>query len=76
MKYITGKTTLVLEDVPKHREELLKRIMDDVKKTKTAFEPVGKVVISGLESPILVRQVNEQQVELYLRYALSLETKY
>lgn len=73
-KVSIGKTVLVMENVHRHREELLNGIAGDVKKARLVFDPRGKVVVSGLESPVLIRQVNEEQVELFLRYTLSVES--
>jgi hypothetical protein len=43
-------------------------------KIKETLKSKAKFALRGLESPVLVRQVDDTQVELFIDYQLSIET--
>jgi hypothetical protein len=73
--YQLSRIELGVENPEKYRVELVKMIVEDIKKIKNNINSTEKVIISGLESPVLIRQVNDTEVELFLDYELSLELK-
>jgi hypothetical protein len=52
---------------------LLKKISEDVAFLKTAIGKKGKAFIKGLERPVLVRQVDDRNVEVFIHYELTIE---
>lgn len=64
---------LAVENPERYRKELLTKIADEVSIIKGAMRSNGKVNVSGLASPIQVRQLNDTDVELSLSYAVSME---
>ena len=46
-------------------------IAEEIKKTRQALAPQGGVQVAGLESPVLVQQLDDRNVGLYLNYSLS-----
>lgn len=68
-----GGTVLVVDNPEKYKSKLLHMIYDELKKTQDALNVKGKVVFSGMESPVTVKQIDEQRVGLYIKYAVSIE---
>ena len=73
----SGDTTVRIEslglavDSPEtRRAELLKRVAVEADAMRAAVAG-GAVTISGLESPVLVRQMDESRVELFIDYRLG-----
>ena len=64
---------LALDNPERHRKELIAKIAEEVTAIKAAMRSNGKVTVSGLASPIQVRQVNDTDVELSLSHAVSIE---
>lgn len=64
---------LAVENPERYRKELIAKISEEVTATKAAIRSNGKVTVSGLASPVQVRQVNDTEVELSLPYAISIE---
>ena len=61
-------------DTPgKYRPKLLQMISDDIKQARLLAKTSGKVMITGLDHPVLVRQADDSHVELLLDYAASME---
>ena len=73
-KFELGKLQLAVENPEQHRSKLLEMIAQEIKKTREALGTQGSVKIEGLESPVLVRQADDRQVELFLNYSLSITT--
>lgn len=66
-----GQIHLAVDNPEQHREVLLKLISEEVAKSKAALGANGQVIVSGLESPVFVRQADERHVELFLNYSTS-----
>ena len=64
---------LAVENPERYRKELIAKISEEVTATRAAMRSNGKVTVSGLASPVQVRQLNDTDVELSLSYAISIE---
>lgn len=64
---------LAVDGPERHRKELIAKIAEEVTAIKAAMRSNGKVSVSGLASPVQVRQLNDTDVELSLPYAVSIE---
>ncbi len=71
--YKLSPVKLVVDTPEKYRAKLLQQIFDDLKQTRKLAKKTGKVTISGLENPVLVRQADDTHVELFLHYTVSME---
>jgi hypothetical protein len=64
---------LVVDSPEQYRSRLLQMIFDDLKQARLLAKKSGKVVITGLENPVAIRQTNDMQVELFINYTVSME---
>jgi len=71
--YRLSSINLVVDTPEKYRPKLLQMIFEDLRQTRQLAKRSGKVVITGLENPVLVRQTDDAHVELSLHYAVSME---
>ncbi|MDO9265367.1 MAG: hypothetical protein Q7U02_15460 [Desulfosalsimonadaceae bacterium] len=67
-----GQTQLAVADSEQHRPALLQLIAQDVKKTKEQMGVKGNITVEGLQSPVIVRQLDETRVELFMNYSVLL----
>src|SRR6266567_3530024 len=67
-----GQLQLAAENPERYRTNLLGQIAQEIKKTRDAMAAQGSVKVEGLESPVLVRQADDRQVEVFLNYSLSI----
>ena len=65
--------TLAVDSPERQREQLLRLIRDGADAMRKTFSAT-RLTIDGLENPVLVRQVSDTQVELYIDYKLSVTT--
>jgi hypothetical protein len=72
-KFQTSAVRLAVEDPEKSRGKVLEMIGAQLRSTKEWMKGSGKVIISGLEGPIKVNQVDDINVELFIDYRVSLE---
>ncbi len=70
-RYSTIK--LVVDSPEKYRSKLLQLIFEDLKQARLQAKKSGKVVITGLENPVVIRQTNDIDVELFINYSASME---
>ena len=68
-----GKIMLAVKEPEQYRDKLLLLILEDVKRIKNIFKTQGEMTIKGLDSPVYVRQIDRQQVELFLNYTISIK---
>ena len=68
-----GKTALAIESPGKYRDGLLKLIKLEIENTKQIMGDNFKASISGLGKGVIVKQLNDKQVRLYIDYSLVLE---
>ena len=67
-----GKVQLAVENPEQYRVKMLSLIADEMKKTRGALSQRGRVNIQGLDSSVLVRQVDDRNIQLFLNYSLSI----
>ena len=67
-----GQVQLAVADPEQHRAALLQLIAQDIRKTKEQMGVKGNLSVDGLQSPVIVRQLDETKVELLLNYSLTL----
>jgi hypothetical protein len=65
--------TLAVEAPERQRERLLSLIRESAEAMKKTFN-ADEVTIGGLDGPVLVRQVDEASVELFIDYELSVSS--
>lgn len=70
-----GSIQLASDNPEQYRPVLLQMISEDVAKTEERLKADGTVQLSGLEGPVLVRQSDDTNVELFINYRLSIEMK-
>lgn len=68
-----GPIQLALANPEQYRLELLQQIAADVKFVSRAMQTPGQVTLQGLEQPVLVRQLDDQRLELFIDYSMSIE---
>ncbi len=71
--YEAGTIELAVENPERYRSEVLKQIQKEIDATRGILGKKGKAILSGLESPVLIRQVENNNVEVSIDYTLSLE---
>lgn len=67
-----GQVQLAVTDPEQHRAALLQLIAQDVRRTKDQMGIKGTFSIEGLQGPVIVRQMDEARVELFLNYSVTL----
>jgi hypothetical protein len=67
-----GQVQLAVSEPEQHRAALLQLISQDVRRTKEQMGGKGTLTVEGLESPVIVRQIDETKVELFLNYSVTL----
>lgn len=66
-----GRLQLAVANPEQYRTNVLGLIQEEIKKTREAVAPRGGFKVDGLESPVMVRQLDERNVALFLNYSLS-----
>ncbi len=72
-EYSLGQIQLAVKNPEQYRSEILKKIAEDVNFVKSTTKFDGKISFSGLERPVIVRQVNDRKVELFINYSMTIE---
>jgi len=72
-KFELGQIQLVVKNPEAYRRVILKQIGEDVQVVKESIGYNGKITISGLQQPVLVRQVSDRKVELFINYSMAIE---
>ncbi|MFZ5877010.1 MAG: hypothetical protein ACOYXU_11460 [Nitrospirota bacterium] len=70
-----GSIQLAVDNPEQYRPTLVQMISEDVTRTKEKVKADAKVLLSGLESPVLVRQADDENVDLFIDYEFTIETK-
>lgn len=68
-----GNLELAVKDPQQYRPALLKLIAEEIARTRSVVAAGGKVHVSGLEGPVLVRQCSDREVELSINYQFVIE---
>jgi hypothetical protein len=66
-----GRVQLAVENPEQYRTNVLGLIREEIKKTREALAPQAGFKVDGLESPVMVRQLDERNVALFLNFSLS-----
>ena len=74
-RYEVGDVQLAIDNPEARRQQIIQAVAADVAKTRQLLGDGGKVTISGLEGPVLVRQVSDREVELFIDYVLAFDLK-
>lgn len=69
-----GQIQLAVDNPEQHRHEILKSISEGIKEARTLLEPNGAIHVTGLASPVMARQADDENVELFINYAWTLST--
>jgi hypothetical protein len=70
-----GHFSLAVRDSQQYRPQLLKLIAEDATKARESLAAGAQIKIEGLENPVSVRQVDDREVELFIRYRTAIEKK-
>jgi len=68
-----GNIQLAVENPEQYRSRVLTLIAEEMKKTADALSPQGRIHVQGLAGPVMVGQVDDRNVQLFLNYSLSIE---
>jgi len=67
-----GRLQLAVENPEQYGAKVLALIRQEMQKTREALAPQGGVNAQGLEGPVMVGQLDDRNVELFLNYSLSI----
>jgi hypothetical protein len=68
-----GQIQLGMSNPKQYRPAILNLIAADVAFVKETMQTSGNVSITGLEQPVLVRQIDDRKVELFINYSMKLD---
>lgn len=72
-RYELGHALLAVDNPEQYRTKLLGLITEDIAKTRSALAVTnGDVKVDGLASPVMARQADDRNVELYINYTLAI----
>lgn len=71
--FTSSPVRLAVEDPERMRGTLLEMISKDIKATRDRMKNTGKIILSGLESPVRVSQFDDINVELFIEYEMLME---
>ncbi len=74
-RFTSSAIRLAVEDPERMRGALLEMISKDIKFTRDRIKSRGKIILSGLEGPVRVRQFDDINVELFIEYKMSMEVQ-
>lgn len=67
-----GHIQLAVDNPEQHRQEVLEAIAESIKQVMSVLAQNGAIQVTGLASPIVARQADDENVELFINYTLSL----
>ena len=73
-KVFDGTVGLMLESPEQYRQELLKKIFDDVAFVRTGLGQGFEVLLTGLDNAIHLRPASEREVELWIDYGFTIRS--
>jgi len=73
--YSLSPMKLAIDNPDKYRPKLLSMIYEDIKNIEGLIKNTAKFSIAGIECPVMVRQFDFTQVEIFLDYTLSIEVE-
>jgi|GEM_PF-3625429 len=75
IKCSLGQIQLAVDDPEQHRQEVLKAIAESIKQVKGILAQDGEVQVMGLASPVMARQADDENIELFINYSLTISGK-
>lgn len=75
VKVRVGVVQLAVREPQQYRAQILKLIAEDAARTRDGMIPGGHFEVAGLEGPVLVRQLDDRDVELFIDYRLAVEKR-
>lgn len=75
VKCSLGQIQLAVDNPEQYRQEVLKAIAENIKQVRDVLAQDGEIQITGLACPVMVRQVDDENIELFINYSLSLSGK-
>lgn len=73
--YSLSPMKLAVEDPEKYRRKLLGMIDENIHQIRGLIKKTGKIFMTGIEKPVMVREFDCNQVEVFLDYNLSIEVE-
>ena len=73
--YSLSPMKIAVENPGKYRSKLLGMLDEHIEEMRKLLKKTGKFFISGIERPVMVRQFDLNQVEIFLDYKLSVEVE-
>ncbi len=67
-----GRASLGIDHPEQYRGKLLEAIAQEVELVKSHLSPDASVQVSGLESPVMVRQKDARVITVFINYAISI----
>lgn len=74
VKCSLGQIQLAVDNPEQYRAEILKAIAEGIKEARTLLDQNGAIQVTGLASPVMARQADDENVELFIEYSLTLST--
>lgn len=72
---VAGQIQLAVDNPEQYRPRLLKAVADDIKSVKAALGAKATVTVDGLHAPVVVRQIDDSSVEMFIPYRVSIEAQ-
>jgi hypothetical protein len=72
VKCSLGQIQLAVDNPEQHRQEVLKAIAESIKQVRGVLAQDGEIQVMGLASPVMARQADDENIELFINYSLSL----
>lgn len=70
-----GQIQLAVDNPEQHRQEVLKAIAESIKQVRGVLAQDGEIQVMGLASPVMARQADDESIELFINYSLSISGK-
>lgn len=68
-----GQIELAVDNPEQYRPELLEKISQNIAFLKKTLKTNGNALVRGLERPVLVHQMDDKNVELFIDYELTID---
>ncbi len=75
IKCSLGQIQLAVDNPEQHRQDILKAIAESIKQARGVLAQDGQIEVIGLASPVMARQADDENIELFIHYSLSLSGK-
>ncbi len=75
VKCSLGQIQLAVDNPEQHRHEVLKAIGESIKQVKGVLAQDGEILATGLAGPVMARQADDENIELFINYSLTFSDK-